>query len=267
MGQIRLLLFSVISVVFCVQAQPVSKGDVPFIGAQFFIEPGQSDAQVNSWFAAMECANMTVCRIRMFQQYMEREDGTWDFSLFDRAFDSALRHHVRVYATLFPTGERTDIDGWKFPTDEAQQLDFARFIKAVVTHYHAALKGWVILNEPGCWGDPPHTPFCDEAWNRWQQEHPDSFLAVDGYPNIKTPRRQAFTYDFTAGYLNWIANEVRRYDSRHDIHVNPADIFGNIGDYWWEPLAHVPDEPWRLGAPVVALHLFLAPPVRPRNDA
>ena len=219
----------------CLQAQPISKNDVPFIGAQVFIEPGQTPHQIDEWYGQMEEAGMTVCRIRLFQQYMENADGTWDFSLFDAAFDAARRHHVKVYGTLFPTTDRTDIGGWKFPADEAQHQSFARFIAAIVSHYskHPALKGWVIINEPGTGGDVPKTPFSEKAWQQWQQSHPDQLRGAGGYPVLTAPRRQAFTRDFTADYLQWIAAEVRRYDSRHDIHVNPADVFGNSGDYDW----------------------------------
>lgn len=221
---------------YCLQAQPVQKDDVPFIGAQVFIEPGQTPRQIDQWYSLMEHAGMTVCRIRMFQQYMERADGTWDFSLFDEAFEAARRHHVKVYCTLFPTTDRTDIGGWKFPKDDAQQQSFTRFIEALVQHYrsHEALKGWVIINEPGTGGDVPHSAFTDAAWQRWQQQHPDRLIADDGFPILTAPRRQAFTYDFTAEYLGWIASEIRKYDSKHDIHVNPADVFGNIGDYDWQ---------------------------------
>ena len=221
--------------VCCLQAQPVQKNDVPFVGAQVFVEPGQTAMQMDEWFSAMEQQRMTICRIRMFQQYMEHEDGSWDFSLFDKAFEAARRHHVRIYCTLFPTTDRTDIGGWKFPKDESQQESFARFIQALVSHYsqHESLKGWVIINEPGTGGDIPHTPFGNAAWERWQQKHPDRLIADDGFPILTAPRRQAFTYDFTAEYLNWIASEIRKYDTKHDIHVNPADVFGNIGDYDW----------------------------------
>lgn len=216
-------------------AQHLSKDDLPFIGAQVFIEPGQTKNDIEGWFAQMQKCGMTVCRIRMFQQYMERPDGTCDFSLFDTAFDAAKRHHIKVYCTLFPTTLKTDIGGWKFPKDNVQQADFANFIKALVSHYRSneALKGWVIINEPGTDGKNLSSKYINDAWKLWQEKHPDNMLAENGYPILTSPCRQAFIYDFTAQYLNWIASEVRKYDRNHDIHVNPANVFGNIGEYDW----------------------------------
>lgn len=229
-----LLLFTVFAV--CLTAQPVSKNDLPFIGAQVFIEPGQTELQVDAWYKEMECAGMTVCRIRMFQQYMEKSDGTWDFTLFDRAFDAAQRHHVKVYATLFPTTKRTDIGGWKFPHDDAQQASFANFIRNAVTHYrnHPALKGWVLINEPGTDGLEIVSDVVESAWKDWQKSNPDNPIGNDGFPNLTVPRRQNFVYEYTANYLHWIADEVRKYDTKHDIHVNPANVFGNIAEYDWQ---------------------------------
>lgn len=230
------MLMTLTAIVIGLKAQPVSRVDVPFIGAQVFIEPGQTAEQVDAWYKEMEDAGMTVCRIRMFQQYMQKDDGTWDFTLFDCAFDAAQRHHVKVYATLFPTTERTDIGGWKFPHDNAQQASFANFIRNAVTHYrnHPALKGWVLINEPGTDGKKIVSDVVDSAWKDWQKHHPDNLVGNDGFPNLTVPRHEQFLYEYTADYLRWIADEVKKYDTKHDIHVNPANVFGNIGEYDWQ---------------------------------
>ena len=234
------------------RAQQILSSDVPFIGAQVFIEPGQTPEQIDRWFTLMEQNMMTVCRIRMFQQYMEKADGTYDFSLFDTAFDAAQRHHVKVYCTFFPTTVRTDIGGWKFPKDIAQHNSFMQFIEQLVAHYrqHPALKGWVLINEPGSDGRLPESQYLADAHALWIQLHPEQSATVpdassatvpeesssviidsEGYPIITSPRRQSFIYDVTADYLKRIADEVRRHDTHHDIHVNPANVFGNYGEY------------------------------------
>ena len=92
----------------------------PFVGAQVFIEPGQTPAQIDSWFSTLEDSGLSTCRIRMFESYMRTPDG-WDFSLFDSAIESAERHGIGIWCTLFPATEKTDIGGWKFPYDEAQR--------------------------------------------------------------------------------------------------------------------------------------------------
>lgn len=216
-----------------VSAQRLSKEAVPFVGAQVFIEPGQTASQIDGWFKTLAESGMTMCRIRMFESYMRQADGSWDFSLFDTAFRSASRHGVKVYATLFPATEKTDIGGWKFPADDRQKESFAEFIQALVTHYKdsPALAGWVIINEPGTDGRYPHTDFVDEARERWDALHSERDYKENGYPVLMTLRDQQFIYDFTAVFLEWIASEVRKYDDTHDVHVNPAGVFSNYGEY------------------------------------
>lgn len=214
-------------------AQRLAKDAVPFVGAQVFIEPGQTSSQIDGWFRTMAENGMTMCRIRMFESYMKQSDGSWDFSLFDMAFKSAARHGVKVYATLFPATVKTDIGGWKFPADDKQKTSFASYIKALVTHYKefSALAGWVIINEPGTDGNYPQTDFVDKARTQWNRLHPERDYKENGFPVLMTMRDQQFINDFTADFLKWIALEIKKYDDTHDVHVNPAGVFGNYGEY------------------------------------
>ena len=54
----------------------------------------------------------------MFESYMKKADGTWDFSLFDNAFRSAEKYGVKVFANPFYYTDKTDIGGFKYPRDE-----------------------------------------------------------------------------------------------------------------------------------------------------
>ena len=90
------------------QGESITKGSKPFIGAQIFIEPGQSESQLDNCFNLMKKSKMEVCRIRMFELYMKDQEGKWDFSLFDRAFHLAEKYGIKVYATLFPKTDFSD---------------------------------------------------------------------------------------------------------------------------------------------------------------
>lgn len=210
--------------------QPVGHDDLPFVGAQVFIEPGQTPERIDGWFAALEQAGLSVCRIRMFESYMRTESG-WDFSLFDTAFRSAERHGIGVYCTLFPATSKTDIGGWKFPYDEQQQASFAEFIRVLAAHYKdaPALRGWVLLNEPG--GGIPHTPFAIFAREEWDRAHPLSAFTENGYAVLMDLRDGKFQQDLNTGFLEWIARELRTVDPAHDLHVNPHALFYNISQY------------------------------------
>lgn len=196
----------------------------PVIGAQVFIEPGQSVEKTDGWFRTLEECGMTSCRIRLFEAY--------DPELFDRAMDCAQKHNIGVWLTFFPETEKTDIGGWKFPYDDAQKASFADFIRRAVTRWkdHPALRGWVLINEPGI-GEIPDTPFARAARQKWDQEHPVPEYSANGSPVLMTPADSRFIMDFNTDFLRWIADEVRAIDPVHDLHVNPHAVYYNFTQY------------------------------------
>lgn len=66
--------------------------DVPIFGAQIFIEPGQTEADIDTWFRMLKENGMKTTRIRMFESYMHKTDGNWNFNLFDTAFRAAEKY-------------------------------------------------------------------------------------------------------------------------------------------------------------------------------
>lgn len=212
----------------------LTEDSVPFVGAQVFIEPGQSASDVDSFFRTMAESRMKVCRIRMFESYMRTSDG-WDFSLFDNAFEAAGKYGIGVWCTLFPEGDKLDLGGWKFPYDETVRDKFMEFIKAVVLHYreNPALRGWVLINEPGGIAGSPEsgTPFLNSRRSAWEAEQPEKEFTDHGYPMLLKPRNLEFLNNATTEFLGEIAAEIAKYDTGHDIHVNPHSIFSNYGEY------------------------------------
>src|SRR5512133_71434 len=129
--------------IFCTAQQEY----LPFVGAEVFIEPGQKAEEIDTWFKVMNDQNFTVCRIRMFESYMKKDDGSWDFSLFDNAFSSAERYGIKVYANPFYYTEKTDIGGLKYPRDEEHLKSMALFLKEMVLHFKRfkSLCGYVFI--------------------------------------------------------------------------------------------------------------------------
>jgi len=218
---------------------------LPFLGAQVFIEPGQTPGEIDSWFRAMKENHMTVCRIRMFESYMHKGDSVWDFSLFDEAFHAAERCGIQVFATLFPTTEKTDIGGFKFPRDEEHLRSVAAYIEKLVTHYSRfpALRGWVLINEPGTGGEIPKNDFTRKRYEKWLQNHPLKEFTEKGYPILLDLTDQTFLRDLNTWYLQWIADEIRKHDTIHELHVNNHAIFQNCAEYdfpsWRNFLSHL----------------------------
>lgn len=88
------------------------RNDPIMIGAEIFIEPGQNPDDVDEWFKTLKENQMDITRIRMFENYMRKPDGTWDFTLFDRAFEAADKYNVKIYANFFPFTTFDDIGGF-----------------------------------------------------------------------------------------------------------------------------------------------------------
>lgn len=206
---------------------------VPFLGAQVFIEPGQTPEEIDTWFRVLKENNFSVCRIRMFESYMKKADGTWDFTLFDQAFLSAEKYGIKVFGTIFPYTEKTDIGGFKFPRNETHLQSIALFIKQTTTHFSKfkSLYGWVLINEPGVGGEIPWTEFTKTKYEEWKLNHPQKEYTDKGYPILVELTDQAFLLDYNTWYLNWLSNEIRKYDPNHELHVNSHQMFQNCAEY------------------------------------
>ena len=205
----------------------------PFIGAQVFIEPGQTPEEIDTWFRALKENQFTVCRIRMFESYMRKDDGSWDFSLFDNAFLAAEKYGIKVFGTIFPYTDKTDIGGFKFPRDETHLQSIALFIKQLTTHFSSfkSLYGWVLINEPGVGGRIPWTDFTKSKYSEWKLIHPQKEYTTKGYPILVDLSDQAFLSDLNTWYLNWLSAEIRKYDTTHELHVNNHNMFQNCAEY------------------------------------
>lgn len=213
------------------QAAP-SPGNVPSVGAQVFIEPGQTPAEVDHWFSLLEDHGFRYARIRMFGTHMQREDGSWDFSLYDTAFESARRHHIRLFATLFPpTDELTDVGGFKFPYDRAHLEEVGRYVDQVVGHFKdaAALDTWVLQNEPGTGLlSVKETPLSREIRAQWEQSQPRR--ERDGYLEADFSDQRFLVY-YTSWYLDWLSHRVQRLDPVHGRHINPHQVLSTLPEY------------------------------------
>ncbi len=222
--------------IFCVlfrnSMAQLDQNYLPMIGAQVFIEPGQSNDQINHWFKVLHDQGMRVCRIRMFESYMHRLDGSWDFSLFDQAFNAARKYNIKVFATLFPATSFADVGGFKFPRDDEHLEEIADYIRNLVTHYKTfpALYGWVLLNEPGTGGHLPDTEYTRKRFEEWKIAHPSPNFNAQGYPIVNFAEER-FLLDYTTWFLGWIAAEIHQYDPGRPLHVNNHQIFQNVAEY------------------------------------
>lgn len=236
-------------------ASSVAVAELPQIGAQIWIEPGQTPAEIDGWFRQLAEAKMPVARIFMMWTYLEPKRDTWDFSLYDAAFASAERYHVHIVATLTPSGPPPYLggDGTQgngIVGSKEQEVLASEYITKVVERYKGspALDTWLLLNEPG---QPPSPELrAVSGFRAWLRSHYSSvenlnqrwgrsFASFDEVtPNTKpNPWNETgdidwMTYwrDYHTGRLAWLAAEVRQHDPRHPLHMNPRALISNLAD-------------------------------------
>lgn len=205
--------------------------NIPEIGAEVFIEPGQTSEEIDIWFKRLKENHMTVTRIRMFESYMRNDDGSWDFNLFDLAFKAGEKYGIKIYANLFPATPFTDIGGFKFPRDQNHLESIAEYIKEVVTHFsqYSSCYGWVPINEPGS-GKVPENEFARNEFNEWKNRQPSVSYHSKGYHYLDFSDDQ-FLLDYNTWFLKWLTEEIRKHDPGSVVHVNNHAIFQNVAEY------------------------------------
>ncbi|MEO8794452.1 MAG: beta-galactosidase trimerization domain-containing protein [Daejeonella sp.] len=204
---------------------------LPLIGAEIFIEPGQTPEEIDVWFKRLHECGMKVTRIRMFENYMHLPDGNWDFTLFDHAFIAAEKYGIQIYANLFPATSFTDVGGFKFPRDQEHLDSIAEYIKECVSHFKefSSLVGWVPLNEPGS-GTLPDEPFTRQKFAEWKEAQPKETFDFQKYEHLDFAEER-FLLEYETWFLKWLTEEIKKFDHEGDIHINNHQIFENVAEY------------------------------------
>jgi len=208
-----------------------TQDDAPLFGAEIFIEPGQTPEEIDTWFKRLQESGMQVTRVRMFEYYMHKQDGSWDFTLFDLAFKAAEKYHIKVYANIFPNNVNGGPEKFHFPSTNKHLDDIADYIKHCVEHFrgYKSLYGWVPMNEPGATALTAE-PFTVSKFSEWKKAQPKAAYNSSGYNSFRF-EEERFLVDFDIWWLNWLTEQIKKSDAKHLIHVNNHDIFKNAAEY------------------------------------
>ncbi len=232
------------------------------LGCQIWLEPDDTEQRVDMLFARAAESGLGWARLFLMWPWIEDQPGIWDFGVFDRAFDAAVRHGLRIKATL-----TANSGPWWLGTPSMlhshtgffapeQREPMAHYIRACVERYagHSGLGQWILWNEPN--GGSERTPETLVHWQKWLEQHYAgdigslnrrwrtgyrSFSTVQFPEEISHPahrgqfwnsyapwlldwRRRA---DWLIDELAWIKSIVRSIDPKTDLCVNPTEVLRN----------------------------------------
>ena len=213
-------------------------------------------------FAQAAASGLGWARLFLMWPWIEEEPGTWNFGVFDLAFDAAVRHGIRIKATLTANsgpwwlGTPSMLHSHTGFLGPDQRPPMERYIRACVERYgrHAGLGQWILWNEPN--GGNERTPEALEHWQGWLRRHYSGDIAAlnhrwrTGYrtfaevqfpEDIPHPMHRGqfwnsygpWLLDWQAraawlnGELAWIKEIVRSIDASTELCVNPTEVLAN----------------------------------------
>lgn len=259
------------------------------IGSEFFLNRTETKESVQRHFRLMQENGLTLARIFIIWDDVERTPGNWDFTRYDWIYDAAAQAGIKIVATLCAE----DPPGWVKRTpfyhnranlnDPEIRRHAATYIEKVVNRYrgHTAQGVWLLMNEPEKYDTEPST---FEAFGNWLQAkygtvaelnrhwfHPlENFSAVQVTPDQleeywndyhRVVDWREFNIDNLVDQLRWIKGQIQNWDPSHPTHINVTEPTGGAygQDVWKEKrLVDI------LGASIHPAWIF--PPTAPHSE-
>ncbi len=245
------------------------------LGAEFFLNKTATEESVRKHFRLMQSYGLTVARIFVIWDDVERPPGVWTFEKYDWIYNAARDSGIKIAATLCSEDPPGWMDLTPFYHNRANLHDprlrerAAAYLEKVVTRYrnHPAHGVWLLMNEPhpfyfydqpsmeafGRWLETKYGTVdkLNQRWFRPLRKFSDIQVAADqwnsywvDYPSFVDWHE--FNDDSIVEILEWIKGQIRKYDRVHPTHINPTG-----GNRWKE--GHVVDF---LGASIHPAWLF-----------
>jgi beta-galactosidase len=224
------------------------------IGAEFFLNRTETQETVRRHFRLMHENGLTLARIFVIWDDIERTPNNWNFEGYDWIYDAAAENGIKIVATLCAE----DPPGWVKKTsfyhnrtnlnDPELRKHAAVYIEKVVNRYrnHPAQGVWLLMNEPTKYDEEPATlrAFGDwlqkkygtvPAWNKQWFQTFDKFSDVLLSPNQLTNYWndyhlvvdwREFNIDNLINELLWIKGQIRLLDVTHPTHINVTSPTG-----------------------------------------
>ena len=234
-----------------------------FLGCQVWLERDDSSQRIERLFAVAAETGLGWVRLFLMWPWIEPEPGVWEYGIFDRAFDAAGKHGIRVKATLtansgpWHVGTPSALHSHTGFLSPAQREPMRRYVLSCVERYaeHPALGQWILWNEP--FGGHERTDETLKHWRHWLQSHyHDSIALLNGrwrtgyrsFGEVPFPEHVPHEahrdspwnsyapwlvdWQARAAWLNaelaWVRDVVREVDPDTETCVNPIPILSNL---------------------------------------
>ena len=237
------------------------------VGAEFFLNRTETADSVARHFRMMKEQGLSIARIFVIWDDVERPPGQWDFHRYDWVYDAAAANGIRIAATLCAE----DPPGWTHETpfyhhrtdlnDPQRRKHAAEYLEKVILRYrnHPAQGYWLLMNEPSL---PPYfTPPTMARFGQWLQRRYGTvdqlnarwFRPVKSFAEVQLDPAQwsegwmdypscidwkEFNIDNLCDQLRWIGARVKQLDPQHPTHANPHGLLGTLPaagqDLWRE---------------------------------
>ena len=233
------------------------------IGTEFFLNRTETKESVQRHFRLMHENGLTLARIFVIWDDIERTPDNWDFTGYDWIYDAAAESRIKIVATLCAE----DPPGWVKRTpfyhnrtnlnDPEIRKHAAIYIEKVVNRYknHPAQGVWLLMNEPEKYDTEPSTFQAFGGWLQAKYGTVDElnkhwFRPLEKFSDVQvTPDQlseywndyhrvvdwREFNIDNLVDQLLWIKKEIQALDTSHPTHFNvTAPTGGAYGQDVWK---------------------------------
>jgi beta-galactosidase len=233
-------------------------------GTEFFLNRTETKDTVEKHFKLMHDNGITLVRIFVIWDDIERTPGNWNLEGYDWIYDAAAKNGIKIAATLCTE----DPPGWMNKTtfyhqranldNQELRAHAEEYLAKVVGRYkdHPGAGAWLLMNEPTKYHEDADT---FKAFGRWLEKKYGTvdelnkhwFRPIRAFDEVKIEPDQfadywmdeemyldwkTFNVDNLIANLAWIREKVLAIDSMHPIHFNvtepTGDAFGQ--DVWKE---------------------------------
>lgn len=227
------------------------------IGTEFFLNRTETKDTVAKHFRLMREYGITIVRIFVIWDDIERKQGDWNFEGYDWIFDAAAANGIKIAATLCAE----DPPGWRALTpfyhnrtnlnDPEVKRYAAEYIQKVVTRYrtHPAQGVWLLMNEPSLkYNLDPSTMLVFGEWLRHKYGSVEElnkhwFRPIHDFSQVQLTSSEwdggwvdyyafvdwrEFNVENLCQHLRWIQERIRELDSVHPTHLNQPGLTENM---------------------------------------